>query len=146
MNSRVLFPGRIDYRTYLRMLQRSNAHVYLTYPFVASWSLREALASGCAIVASDTDPVREFIRHDRNGLLTPFFDPKALARSVLALIEDEAMGRRLRTRARRYAEKNLPMADYIGSYATLIGRLAEGGRAFAPAVGRRSAGGTPPVA
>ncbi len=120
---RVLFPGRIDYRTYLRMLQRSDAHVYLTYPFVASWSLREALAGGCAIVASDTEPVREFVRHNRNGLLTSFFDPKALANSVLSLLEDEVLSRRLRAGARRYAEKNLGMADYIAGYVELIAKL-----------------------
>ena len=49
--SRVLLPGQVPYDTYLRLLQRSDTHVYLTYPFVASWSLREAMASGCAIVA-----------------------------------------------------------------------------------------------
>ncbi len=129
---RVLFPGRIDYRTYLRMLQRSDAHVYLTYPFVASWSLREALAGGCAIVASDTEPVREFIRHNRNGLLTSFFDPTALAHSVLSLLEDEVLSRRLRAGARRYAERNLGMEEYIAGYVDLIGRLT--GRA-----GRRAA-------
>jgi len=120
---RVLFPGRIDYRTYLRMLQRSDAHVYLTYPFVASWSLREALAGGCAIVASDTEPVREFIRHNRNGLLTSFFDPRGLADAVLSLLEDEVLSRRLRAGARRYAERNLGMAEYIAGYVDLIGRL-----------------------
>ncbi len=122
---RVLFPGRIDYRTYMRMLQRSDAHVYLTYPFVASWSLREALAAGCPIVGSDTEPVREFIRHDRTGLLTPFFDAKALTRSILSLLEDEKLAGRLRTGARRYAEKHLAMGDYITAYAELIGKLMQ---------------------
>ncbi len=122
---RVLFPGRIDYRTYLRMLQRSDAHVYLTYPFVASWSLREALAAGCAVVGSDTEPVREFVRHGRNGLLTSFFDPRALADSVLTLLEDAALARRLRAAARRYAERTLGMPEYIAAYAELIGRIVQ---------------------
>ncbi len=123
---RVLFPGRIDYRTYLRMLQRSDAHVYLTYPFVASWSLREALASGCAVVGSDTEPVREFVRHKRNGLLVPFFDTDGLADAVLGLLDDEVLSRRLRSGARRYAEKSLGMAEYIAEYRALIGRIAHG--------------------
>lgn len=123
--NRVLFPGRIDYRTYLRMLQRSDAHVYLTYPFVASWSLREALASGCAVVGSDTEPVREFVHHKRNGLLVPFFEPKCLADTVLELLEDEVMARRLRLGARRYAEKHLGMAGYITGYKELIGRITQ---------------------
>ena len=85
--SRVAFPGRVDYETYLALLRRSDAHVYLTYPFVASWSLRESLAMGCAIVGSDTEPVSEFITHGRNGLLTSFFDPRGAGR-----FRDEGVG------------------------------------------------------
>ncbi len=72
--SRVFFPGKLDYENYLHLLQRSDAHVYFTYPFVLSWSLREALSCGCAVIASDTAPVREFITAGETGLLTPFFD------------------------------------------------------------------------
>jgi glycosyltransferase involved in cell wall biosynthesis len=121
--SRVLFPGRIPYETYLAMLQRTDAHVYLTYPFVASWSLREALAMGCPVVGSDTQPVREFITHEQNGLLASFFDPKGLADTVLRLLEDPALSRRLREAARRYAEKNLSLTDYLAAYDALISRL-----------------------
>ena len=74
--ARVLMPGQIPYDTYLRMLQRSDAHIYLTYPFVASWSLREAMAAGCAIIGAEVDPVREFITHNKTGLLTPASTPR----------------------------------------------------------------------
>jgi glycosyltransferase involved in cell wall biosynthesis len=121
--SRIVFPGRLDYATYLSLLQRSDAHVYLTYPFVASWSLREALAIGCAVVGSDTPPVREFVTHGDNGLLVPFFDPPGLARTVLTLLEDTLLSRRLRENARRYAERTLSMADYLTGYDALIARL-----------------------
>ncbi|MDE2515187.1 MAG: glycosyltransferase [Rhodospirillales bacterium] len=121
--SRVHFSGRLDYQEYIRLLQRSDAHVYLTYPFVASWSLREALAMGCAVVGSDTEPVREFITHEQNGLLTPFFDQRQLSDSILRLIEDQPLAKRLRANARRYAEENLAMADYLDRYQALIGRL-----------------------
>jgi glycosyltransferase involved in cell wall biosynthesis len=120
---RVLFPGRLDYQVYLAMLQRSDAHVYLTYPFVASWSLREALATGCVVVGSDTPTVREFVTHDQNGLLVSFFDPKGLADTVLRVLEDVPLARRLRDNARKYAEKNLAMADYLAAYEALIKRL-----------------------
>jgi glycosyltransferase involved in cell wall biosynthesis len=121
--SRVTFAGRVEYQTYLALLQRSDAHVYLTYPFVASWSLREALASGCAVIGSDTEPVREFIEHGKNGMLASFFDPKALARQVLEVIENRALGNRIRTGARRYAEKHLAMPDYLAAYDALIQKL-----------------------
>ena len=105
------------------MLQRSDAHVYLTYPFVASWSLREAIAAGCVVIGSDTQPVREFITSGVNGLLTSFFDPAGLARTVLNVLEDAALSRRLRENARQYAERHLSMADYLAEYEALIGRL-----------------------
>ena len=134
--SRVRLPGTLAYADYLRLLQRSDAHVYLTYPFVASWSLREALACGCAVVAADVDPVREFITHGRNGLLTPPLDPKALARCVLQVLEDDTLTRRLRVGARRYAERSLDMDAHIAAYTACVGDLTgrrAGGRLWTPA-------------
>jgi glycosyltransferase involved in cell wall biosynthesis len=120
---RVVFPGRVPYSTYLAALRRSDAHVYLTYPFVASWSLREALAIGCPVIGGDTETVREFITHGDNGLLAPTVDSQALARTILGLLEDKILTRKLRANARAYAERRLAMADYLGSYCDLIGRL-----------------------
>ena len=121
--SRVHFPGKVDYDSYLKLLQRSDAHVYLTYPFVASWSLREALACGCAIVGSDTAPVQEFVQSGKTGLLTPFFDPGALADRIGDLLEGGPEVARLRANARRWAEKNLDMDDYLRRYELLIASL-----------------------
>ena len=118
--SRVLLPGQVPYDTFLRMLQRSDAHVYLTYPFVASWSLREALAIGCAVVAADVESVTEFITHGRNGLLVPGLDSKQLARSVLEVLEDETLNRRVRAGALRYAQKHLDMKDYLATMEKTI--------------------------
>ena len=120
---RVLFPGRIKYQTYLQMLQRSDAHVYLTYPFVASWSLREALATGCVVIGSDTPTVREFVTHEENGLLVSFFDPQRLAEAILRVLGDKPLARRLRGNARLFSEKNLAMGAYIADYEALIERL-----------------------
>jgi glycosyltransferase involved in cell wall biosynthesis len=121
--SRVIFPGRVAYSTYLSALRRSDAHIYLTYPFVASWSMREAMAIGCAVIGGDTEPVSEFITHGENGLLTPFLQPKALATTILGLLEDKALNRSLRENARTYAERRLAMADYLANYCRVIERL-----------------------
>jgi glycosyltransferase involved in cell wall biosynthesis len=80
--SRVHFVGRLAPDAYLSLLQVSSARVYLTYPFVLSWSLLEAMATECKIVASDTAPVREVIEDQRNGVLVPFTDKSALAGAV----------------------------------------------------------------
>jgi glycosyltransferase involved in cell wall biosynthesis len=109
------------------MLQRSDAHVYLTYPFVASWSLREALAMGCAVIGSDTEPVQEFITHGENGLLTSFFDPAGLAAKVVEIIENQTLARTLRAGARRYAEQHLSMKNYLTAYDKLIQKLTKQG-------------------
>ena len=121
--SRVHFPGKLDYESYLRLLQRSDAHVYFTYPFVASWSLREALACGCAIVASDTEPVREFVTHGETGLLTPFFDAAALTDRIRETLEGGPDVLERRSQARAWAERHLAMADYIQRYEALISEI-----------------------
>ncbi len=86
--ARIHFLPQLPYDDYVALLQVSRAHVYLTFPFVLSWSLVEAMALGCVIVASDTAPVREAITHDLNGLLTPFHDPDALAAIVARVLAD----------------------------------------------------------
>lgn len=83
--SRVHFLGRVPYSTYRRALQVSSLHVYLTYPFVLSWSMLEAMAVGVPVLGSETAPVQEVIRDGENGFLTPFFDSAALADRALEL-------------------------------------------------------------
>ena len=77
--ARTHFTGALGYADYRRVLQVSAAHVYLTVPFVLSWSALEALSTGCAFIGSDTAPVREFVTDGQNGLLVDFFDTNALA-------------------------------------------------------------------
>jgi glycosyltransferase involved in cell wall biosynthesis len=124
--SRVHFLGRVDHADYLKVLQRSDTHVYLTYPFVASWSLREALASGCMVVASDTAPVRDFVTDGENGVLTPCLDPQLLAETVAGTIDDTSRTRRLRAGARAYAEAHLPMDAHLAAFDALIARMTGG--------------------
>ena len=101
--ARVHFLGRIPYDQFRRLLQVSRVHVYLTYPFVLSWSLLEAMSCEAAIVASDTAPVREVITHDDGGRLVDFFDGDALVAEVCALLEDPAARKRLGQTARKLA-------------------------------------------
>jgi glycosyltransferase involved in cell wall biosynthesis len=89
--ARVHFLGRLSYEDYLRVLQVSRVHVYLTVPFVLGWSAMEALAAGCLVVGSDTAPVREVIEDGRNGLLADLNAPAAItARIVEGLRRSDA--------------------------------------------------------
>jgi glycosyltransferase involved in cell wall biosynthesis len=97
--SRIEFRPRVPYAEYLSLLRRSSVHVYLTYPFVMSWSLLEAMASGCLVVGSRTPPVEEAIVDGQNGLLADFFSPQGIAERVdYALSNDHS---HLRENARR---------------------------------------------
>lgn len=93
--SRVHFLDRLPYSELISLLRISNAHVYLTYPFVLSWSMLEAMSLGAPIVASNTAPVRDVIEHGRNGLLFDFFDPNALADAVVHCLNEPALQRKL---------------------------------------------------
>jgi glycosyltransferase involved in cell wall biosynthesis len=97
---RIHFAGRLPYADYIRALQVSSAHVYLTYPFVLSWSLLEAMSAGCLVIASDTAPVREVV-NDENGLLVPFFDIQQLAEKVIEALTYPRRFRSIRAQARR---------------------------------------------
>jgi glycosyltransferase involved in cell wall biosynthesis len=98
--TRVHFTGQLAYEDYLRVLQVSRVHVYLTYPFVLSWSLMEALATGCVVIGSDTEPVREMITDGENGLLVPFFDKEALVQKTVSALADPDVLLPLRENAR----------------------------------------------
>jgi glycosyltransferase involved in cell wall biosynthesis len=86
--SRIHFTGRIAHDSLHDLFRVTRAHIYLTYPFVLSWSMLESMACGALVVGSDTPPVAEAIRHGHNGLLVPFFEPDALARTVLSVLAD----------------------------------------------------------
>jgi len=99
--ARVHFLGKVPYGQFLKVIQVSRAHVYLTIPFVLSWSMLEAMAAGCLIVGSATAPVQEVIEDGRNGLLVDFFDPGALADRLDAVLDHPDHMADLRTAARQ---------------------------------------------
>jgi glycosyltransferase involved in cell wall biosynthesis len=107
---RVHFLGLLPYSNFIKLLQISTVHVYLTYPFVLSWSLLEAMSAGCAIVASDTAPVIEVIKNKETGLLFNFFDPTDLVESVLSLLDDPSLRKNLSNSARDFAKNNFELS------------------------------------
>ncbi|WP_413718519.1 glycosyltransferase family 4 protein [Silicimonas sp. MF1-12-2] len=117
---RVHFTGRIPYRDYLSLLQVSSVHVYLTYPFVLSWSMLEAMAAGAFVLGSATPPVEEVIEDGVNGWLVPFFDADAIAARVsdaLALRKDVDA---IRSAARETVVSRFALADCLGKQKALI--------------------------
>ena len=104
--TRVHFTGGIPYPDYIKVIQASDVHVYLTYPFVLSWSMMEAMSVGCAIVASDTPPVAELIRDGENGLLVDFFSPQQIADRVEEALENCDRMETLRANARETIVQN----------------------------------------
>ena len=97
---RVRFHGRVPVDQYRQLLQCSMVHVYLTYPFVLSWSLLEAMSTGCAIVGSKTAPVEEVITDGVTGRLVDFFEPENVAETVLELLEDPQSRKEMGANAR----------------------------------------------
>ena len=99
--SRIHFLGQVPYQTLLRVYQISSAHVYLTYPFVLSWSMLEAMAAGCAVIASRTSPVEEVIANGRNGFLVDFFNADEIAARVDEVLGNPRVVSKVRERARK---------------------------------------------
>lgn len=99
--TRVHFLGKVPYSTFLTVLQISRAHIYLTYPFVLSWSMLEAMSAGCLVIGSKTPPVEEVIHHQHNGLLVDFFDVPAIADAAVDALANPSAYQVLREHARR---------------------------------------------
>lgn len=111
--TRVHFLDRLAYDQLTTLLRISRVHVYLTYPFVLSWSLLEAMALGCLVVASDVAPVQEVITNGENGFLVPFLDAGTLANKTTELLAKPGQFEAIRRRAsagihaRYHFEKNI---------------------------------------
>lgn len=122
---RIRFTGRIDYADFIKVLQISTAHVYLTYPFVQSWSMLEAMAIGCNVIASDTPPCREFIRHGYNGQLFNFFDQKKLIAQVVDSLNNPDTYNDIRVRAREHVVTNYDLRNKcLSSQIDLIEKIS----------------------
>jgi glycosyltransferase involved in cell wall biosynthesis len=136
---RVHFLGKLAYRQYIAILQVSTVHVYLTYPFVLSWSLIEAMSAGCVVIGSRTPPVEEVIVDGENGWLVDFFDIARLSDTIARACAERGQNEGLRESARttvrtRYDLKRICLPRHL----TLFRKLTRTARARLPATDRSS--------
>ena len=121
--SRVHFTGLLPKKDCLKVLQASSVHIYLTRPFVLSWSMLEAMAAGCLVVASNTPPVAEVIVDESNGLLVDFFSPMQIAEKVVAVLKAPQEYNALRKRARQTIQERYALHKLLSVQLQLINRI-----------------------
>jgi glycosyltransferase involved in cell wall biosynthesis len=124
---RLHFVGKIPHPALKALYSVSAAHVYLTYPFVLSWSMLEAMASGCLVIGSATPPVEEVIRHGENGLLVDFFRPDQIADTIAEVLARPEHYRGLRQAARRTVQDRFDLRRFtLPRHLALIDTVAAG--------------------
>jgi glycosyltransferase involved in cell wall biosynthesis len=121
---RVHFVGYVPYDQFIRVLQVSSVHVYLTYPFVLSWSMLEAMAAECLLVASNTAPVAEVIEDGRNGLLVDFFSHQEIAERIHQALDGGERRRHLGRAARETVVERFELRDCLARQIGLLGDVA----------------------
>lgn len=127
--TRLHFVGRVPHDVLTQLLQVSTVHVYLTYPFVLSWSLMEAMSIGCLIVGSRTSPVEEVIKHGRTGLLVDFFNPAEIAQTVAEALDQREQLAPLRLAARKHIVKHYDLkTQCLPAQLKLVQSLAQKSR------------------
>ncbi len=125
--SRIHFIGRVTYPDLLSLFRVTRAHLYLTYPFVLSWSMLDAMACGAAILGSATAPVQEVIEDGVNGRLVDFFNHDAIAEALAAMLADPAAQAPLKAAARRHAETHYDLHSHcLPRQITLLDAIANG--------------------
>ncbi|MBO9509037.1 glycosyltransferase [Thalassospira sp. A3_1] len=123
--SRIAFLGQIPHDQLIRLFQISSAHVYLTYPFVLSWSVLEAMACGTPVIASDTGPCRDIIRHGKNGLMCGFWDEDQLATTMAEALAHPERLREIRKLSRLTITRNFALHQCLERQTGLIERMAK---------------------
>ena len=122
--SRVHFTGLLPKSDYLKVLQASSAHIYLTYPFVLSWSMLEAMAAGCLVVASNTAPVNEVITDGVNGLNVDFFSPQNIAERVVDVLSRPNEYKEVRIKARQTILERYALHKLLPIHINLLQTIA----------------------
>lgn len=123
--NRIHFVGSLPFNEYVKLLQVSSAHVYLTYPFVASWSLLDSMSCACPVVASNTEPVKEFIEDGKNGLLFDFYDINAQIEKIEYALDNKEKMLPLREAARQTIIENYNLRDLLPKHIEYIKSLVK---------------------
>lgn len=123
---RMIFMPPVPYETLLDLFRVSKAHLYLTYPFVLSWSMLEAMSCGVALVASRTKPVLEVVEDGKNALLADFFSPRDVADKLGRLLDAPDHNQALRTAARQTVLDRFALRDILPLQLQLVREVAQG--------------------
>ncbi len=131
--SRLHFTGGLPYKEYRKLLQISSVHCYLTYPFVLSWSMLEAMATGCLIVGSKTQPVEEVIKDKKNGYLVNFYDIEEFVKTIDEILESKVINnsihndknQKIRMNARKTIVDNYDLKKLLPKQIELIKSYAK---------------------
>ncbi|TPJ96769.1 glycosyltransferase [Mesorhizobium sp. B2-5-9] len=126
--SRIHFVGTKPLHFLRDALRVSAAHIYLTVPFVLSWSMMEAMSTGAVVVGSDTGPLREMITDGENGILVPFHQPDELANTLNNILKHPNLYTCLGEAARKMILERYELSEMIGLYQNLIHAVASGNR------------------
>lgn len=124
-HNRVHFIDFLPYSQYLQLLQASSVHVYLTFPFVLSWSMLEAMSCECLVIGSNTPPVKEVIKDGVNGILVDFFSPKQIAEKITACLEYPSFMKSIKKKARKTVLQKYSLEKLLPKQLNLIKRLIE---------------------
>ncbi len=123
---RMHFVGTVSYANLMKLFQVSAAHIYLTYPFVLSWSMLESMACGVAIVTSNTAPTKEVVQHGVNGMMADFFSPEDVAKQVFTILESKDGMKEMRIKAREKVVKEYDLTRLLPLHVGLVKDLARG--------------------
>lgn len=122
--SRIHFVGNLPFNKYVNLLQISSAHVYLTYPFVVSWSLLDSMSCSCPIIASSTPPVKEFITDNYNGLLFDFYNIDEQVSKIEYALDNKSSKIELRNNARKTIVDSYALKDLLPLHIENLKKIA----------------------
>ncbi len=123
--SKIHFVGRLTCEEYKKLLQISSVHIHLTYPFIPSWSMLEAMSSGCLVVASKTAPVEEVIKDNYNGLLVDFFNTNELANKVEYALNNQEELEDIRKNARKTIVEKYDLKNLLPEIINTLNTIAK---------------------